>query len=133
MKLIKRIGKLFIFLSLFTTYAQEGIPVYFDYLSDNYYLVYPSMAGANRQGGKIRLTARKQWFDFDRAPNLQTLNGSLRVGEKSGVGVIFYRDENGYHSQGGFKLTYGQHLAFDRISIDGIIMTFRLSACYLQS
>ena len=23
--------------------AQEGIPVYFDYLSDNYYLVFPSM------------------------------------------------------------------------------------------
>lgn len=133
MKLIKRIGKLFIFLALFTTYAQEGIPVYFDYLSDNYYLVYPSMAGANRQGGKIRLTARKQWFDFDRAPNLQTLNGSLRVGEKSGIGVIFYRDENGYHSQGGFKLTYAHHLSFARNSIDLNQLSFGLSAGYIQS
>ena len=36
--------------------AQEGIPVYFDYLADNYYLVYPSMAGIS-DGGKVRLTA----------------------------------------------------------------------------
>jgi hypothetical protein len=25
---------------------QEGLPVYSDYLSDNYYLIHPSMAGA---------------------------------------------------------------------------------------
>lgn len=31
--------------------AQEGIPVYFDYLTDNYYLIHPSMAGAG-DGGK---------------------------------------------------------------------------------
>ena len=48
--------------------AQEGIPVYFDYLSDNYYLVFPSMAGIG-EGGKIRATARKQWFDVDDAPS----------------------------------------------------------------
>jgi len=41
------------------TSAQEGIPVYFDYLADNYYLVYPSMAGIG-EGGKIRGTFRKQ-------------------------------------------------------------------------
>ena len=59
--------------------AQEGIPVYFDYLSDNYYLVYPSMAGIG-QGGKVRLTARKQWFNVDEAPSLQTFNAHFRVG-----------------------------------------------------
>ena len=47
--------------------AQEGIPVYFDYLSDNYYLVHPSMAGIG-EGGKIRLTARKQWFSVEEGP-----------------------------------------------------------------
>ena len=28
------------------SYAQEGLPIYSDYLTDNFYLLYPSMAGA---------------------------------------------------------------------------------------
>ena len=93
----------------FTSKAQEGIPVYFDYLADNYYLVYPSMAGIG-EGGKIRLTARKQWFNVDEAPSLQTFNAHFRVGERSGVGGILFNDSNGYHSQTGFKVTYAHHL-----------------------
>nr|WP_299383356.1 type IX secretion system membrane protein PorP/SprF [Allomuricauda sp.] len=89
--------------------AQEGIPVYFDYLADNYYLVYPSMAGI-AEGTKIRLTARKQWFNVDEAPSLQTLNFNSRVGDKSGIGAILFNDSNGYHSQTGFKGTYAHHL-----------------------
>ncbi|MBO0322833.1 type IX secretion system membrane protein PorP/SprF [Muricauda sp. CAU 1633] len=89
--------------------AQEGIPVYFDYLADNYYLVYPSMAGI-AEGTKIRLTARKQWFNVDEAPSLQTFNINSRVGSKSGVGGIIFNDANGYHSQTGFKATYAHHL-----------------------
>lgn len=97
----------------FQSFAQEGIPVYFDYLSDNYYLVHPSMAGIG-EGGKIRLTARKQWFSVDEAPSLQTLNGHFRVGESSGVGAIIFNDANGYHSQTGLKFTYAHHLRFSR-------------------
>lgn len=89
--------------------AQEGIPVYFDYLADNYYLVYPSMAGI-AEGTKIRMTARKQWFNVDEAPSLQTLNINSRVGERSGIGGILFNDSNGYHSQTGFKGTYAHHL-----------------------
>ena len=89
--------------------AQEGIPVYFDYLADNYYLVYPSMAGIG-EGGKIRLTARQQWFDIDNAPNLQTFNAHYRVSENSGVGGILFNDANGFHSQSGLKGTYAHHL-----------------------
>lgn len=89
--------------------AQEGIPVYFDYLADNYYLVYPSMAGIS-EGTKVRLTARKQWFNVDEAPSLQTLNINSRVGERSGIGAILFNDSNGYHSQVGFKGTYAHHL-----------------------
>ncbi|WP_282055236.1 PorP/SprF family type IX secretion system membrane protein [Maribacter luteus] len=90
--------------------AQEGIPVYFDYLSDNYYLVYPSMAGIG-EGGKIRGTIRKQWFSVDEAPSLQTLSANFRLGDSpSGVGAIFFNDANGYHSQTGLKMTYAHHL-----------------------
>lgn len=58
--------------------SQEGLPVYSDYLSDNYYLLHPSMAGA-ANCAKLRLTGRQQWFGQQDAPSLQTLsfNGSL--------------------------------------------------------
>lgn len=38
--------------------AQEGMAVYTDYLTDNYYLIHPSMAGA-AHCAKVRLTDRK--------------------------------------------------------------------------
>ncbi len=113
--------------------AQEGIPVYFDYLADNYYLVYPSMAGIS-QGGKIRATIRQQWFDVQDAPNLQTLNAHFRLGESNnGVGAIIFNDANGYHAQTGVKLTYAYHL-----KLGGDIralnqLSFGLSPTYLQS
>ena len=53
------------------SFSQEGIAVYSDYLSDNYYLIHPSMAGA-ANCAKLRLTARKQWFGQSDAPQMQT-------------------------------------------------------------
>ncbi len=77
----QRILLLFSFLAMgIQSYAQEGIPVYFDYLADNYYLVYPSMAGI-AEGGKIRLTARKQWFSVVVSPNVETFMVYFRLGE----------------------------------------------------
>ncbi len=55
------------------SFSQEGMAVYSDYLSDNYYLIHPSMAGA-ANCAKVRLTARQQWMDQDEAPMLQTLS-----------------------------------------------------------
>lgn len=52
------------------SYSQEGIPVYSDYLSDNYYLLHPSMAGASNCA-KLRVTSRKQWFGQEDAPSLK--------------------------------------------------------------
>ena len=43
------------------SYSQEILPVYSDYLSDNYFLLHPSMAGA-ANCAKVRLTGRQQWF-----------------------------------------------------------------------
>ena len=98
----RRILILLIFGSLFLfpakkLEAQEVIPTYSDYLMDNLYLLYPSMAGASNYN-QIRLTARQQWFDVDNAPNLQTLSVNGRLGDKIGLGSIFFRDENGYFS-----------------------------------
>jgi hypothetical protein len=59
-------------------FSQEILPVYSDYLSDNYFLLHPSMAGA-ANCAKLRLTGRQQWFGQDDAPALQTLsfNGNV--------------------------------------------------------
>lgn len=126
-----KIAALFSLLVSSFSFSQEGLPVYFDYLSDNYYLIHPAMAGAGR-GGKIRLTARKQWFDVDRAPSLQTLNGHVRINDRSGAGIILFNDRNGYHSQAGFKLTYAHHLMFsDERALNQL--SFGLSAGMIQS
>jgi len=114
--------------------AQEGIPVYFDYLMDNYYLVYPSMAGIGGSG-KVRATARMQWFDVDDAPSLQTINANFRIGDSpSGVGAIIFNDANGYHSQTGLKLTYAHHLRMGGSDIRVLNQfSFGLSGTLLQS
>jgi type IX secretion system PorP/SprF family membrane protein len=122
---------LLFFVSL-TALAQEGIPVYSDYLSDNYYLIFPSMAGASNCH-KVRLTARKQWLDQADAPALQTLSYNGRVGEKSGVGAIVFNDVNGYHSQIGFKATYAHHLMFSRDEVDLNQLSFGINVGVNQS
>ena len=123
-----------VFLVMQLTNAQEGIAVYSDYLSDNYYLIHPSMAGASNCG-KIRLTGRQQWFGQEDAPALQTFsfNTSLDEDGTSGIGMIFFNDKNGYHSQRGGKLTYAHHLRFSRSTIDLNQLSFGLSAAFIQS
>ncbi|AWG20329.1 hypothetical protein FFWV33_01710 [Flavobacterium faecale] len=114
------------------TFAQEGISVYSDYLSDNYYLIHPSMAGA-ANCAKVRLTSRKQWFDQSDAPSLQTLSFNGRISEKAGAGIIVFNDQNGYHSQKGVKLSYAYHLMFSRDEIDLNQLSFGISAGLVES
>ncbi len=112
--------------------AQEGLPIYSDYLTDNYYLIHPSMAGV-ANCSKIRLTGRQQWFGQDNAPNLQTLSINGRIGEtSSGIGAILFNDKNGYHSQTGAYLTYAHHLMFSRNPIDLNMLSFGLSVGMIQ-
>ena len=121
-------------LALFTQLgkAQEGLPIYSDYLTDNYYLIHPSMAGV-ANCAKVRLTARKQWFGQDDAPALQTLSINSRIGEsQSAIGAIVYNDKNGYHSQTGAYLTYAHHILFSRNEIDLNQLSFGLSAGMVQ-
>jgi type IX secretion system PorP/SprF family membrane protein len=122
----------FVILAIQFSKAQEGLPIYSDYLTDNYYLIHPSMAGV-ANCAKIRLTARKQWFGQDNAPALQTMSINSRIGEsQSAVGAIVYNDKNGYHSQTGAYLTYAHHLMFSRNEIDLNMLSFGLSAGAIQ-
>ena len=110
-----------IFFVLSNSRAQEGVPIYFDYLTENYYLVHPSMAGVNLVGGKLRTTVRKQWFDQVEAPNLQTMTADVRISERSGLGLTLFNDQNGYHSQKGAYITYAHHINFN----DDIVLSKR--------
>jgi type IX secretion system PorP/SprF family membrane protein len=112
--------------------SQEGLPVYSDYLSDNYYLLHPSMAGA-ANCAKLRLTGRQQWFGQQDAPSLQTLSINGSLGERSGGGVIIFNDKNGYHSQTGMKFTFAHHLMFSRDRVDLNQLSFGMSAGFVQS
>ena len=119
----------FFVLLLFNTnsYSQEGLPIYSDYLTDNFYLLFPSMAGASNCT-KVRLTGRKQWMDQDLSPNLQTVSVNGRVGDsKSALGAIAFKDENGYHSQTGAYFTYAHHIMFSRSELDIDMLSFGLS------
>ncbi len=115
---MKPLSIIFLFLFSMIGFSQEGIPLYTDYLTDNYYLVHPSMAGSSFEGGKARMTLRKQWFGQEEAPNLQTLSAHIRLGNRSGVGAIIFNDQNGYHAQTGLYLTYAHHINFFRSSAE---------------
>ena len=133
---LKRILILFIFGLFFLSTAkraeaQEVIPTYSDYLMDNLYLLYPSMAGASNYN-QIRLTARQQWFDVDDAPNLQTLSVNGRLGDKIGLGSIFFRDENGYFSKLGAYATFAYHLMFSRDNVNLNQLSFGISGGIIQ-
>mgnify|MGYP006101730319 FL=1 len=104
---------LLLLLHFLNGYSQEGLPIYTDYLTENYYLIHPSMAGVNMVGGKVRLTSRKQWFDQKEAPNLQTLTVDYRLSERSGIGTTIFKDQNGYSAQTGLYLTYAHHINFN--------------------
>ena len=108
------------------------MPVYSDYLTDNYYLIHPSMAGV-ANCAKVRLTARQQWFGVDDAPSLQTLSAHSRIGEgPSAIGAIVYNDENGFHSNTGAYITYAHHLLLSRNEVDLNMISFGLSAGFIQ-
>lgn len=119
-------------LSITTMNAQEGLPIYSDYLTDNYYLIHPSMAGV-ANCAKVRLTARQQWFGSVNAPRLGTLSINGRLGDgPSALGGIIYSDRNGFHSQVGAYATYAHHILFSRNEIDLNMLSFGLSAGFIQ-
>ena len=110
--------------------AQETLPIYLDYLSDNVYLVHPAAAGIGNSS-KLRFTARQQWAGIPDAPALQTVSFHTRMSEesKAGYGLILFNDKNGFHSQQGVQGTYSYHLPlsdgrfFEQLSF-GLSFTF---------
>ena len=113
--------------------AQEGIPIYHDYLSDNLFLIHPSMAGAS-SCAKVRLTGRMQWFDIQDNPMLQTFSFHTHLGQSAsnGFGAIIFNDRNGFHSQKGLQLAFAHHINFGNgEKIDKL--SFGISGSFIQN
>lgn len=107
--------------------AQQRMPIYSDYLTDNYYALHPAMAGAHYEGMKLRTSFRTQWLDVANAPAMQTLNAHARIGEKSGIGGMFFNDKNGFHSKTGIQATYAHHINSFRTRDDVNQLSFGLT------
>ena len=115
-----------------TINSHIGLPIYSDYLTDNYYLIHPSRAGIYNCN-KLRATTHQQWFRDENNASLQTMSINGQIGEtSSGVGAILFNDKNGYHSQSGAYLTYAHHIMFSRNTIDLNMLSFGLSAGMIQ-
>ena len=101
--------------------AQQTLPIYSDYLSDNVFLIHPSAAGIGNTG-KLRFTARQQWQGIKDAPTLQTISFHNRFGRSAAFGFVLFNDRNGYHSQKGLQGTYAYHIDVDRGSHQSTII-----------
>ena len=108
MKFLYRVS-IIIYLFSFTPTisAQETLPIFSDYLSDNVFLIHPAAAGIG-SCGKVRLTAGSYWKDNE----LQTLSFHSKLSEdtNAAAGFVLFNDKNGYHSQKGFQGTFAYHL-----------------------
>lgn len=114
-----------------TMFSQEGLPVYADYLTDNYYLIHPSMAGASACS-QVRVTARSNWVGQENAPGLQTLSYNGRINRSSAIGFNAFNDRNGFHSQRGLYATYAHHIMFSRDEVNLNMLSFGMSFGALQ-
>lgn len=111
MKIFKLTILLFALTFINRVNAQETIPIYFDYLSDNVYLLHPAAAGIGNCA-KLRGSFGQQWAGVDDAPGLQTLSYHSRLSGESqlGMGGIIFNDSNGNHSQLGAQGTIAYHI-----------------------
>ena len=82
-------------------------PLYFnEYLSENYYNIHPAMAGVNLTVLRIDLGTRQQWMNSAQKPSTQFLSLEYKSSAKTTLGVFGVNDQNGYHSQFKYHITY---------------------------
>ena len=113
-------------------FAQGGLSVNAEYLMDNYYLLHPAMAGM-KNSTQLRFSMRNQWQGVDNAPKFTTVDGNTRLSDRSGVGFIFLKDQNGYHEQSGLKLSYAHHITFSESRYDLNQLSFGMSAGFART
>ncbi len=100
------------------------IPQLSQYLSDNPFLMSPTYAGIGNYV-KVRMNGVTQWVAIKDAPDTQTLSADVRLGNRSGIGMVIYNDSNGETKQRGGKVSFAHHLTIDKY--DDQYFSFALS------
>ncbi len=112
----------------FLGFAQElTLPTNTQYLADNPFVISPVYAGIGDHV-KIRLNGLTQWVGIIDAPDTQSLVGDVRIGNRSGFGILAYNDSNGNTKQYGGRISFSHHLTIDRY--EDHFLSFGLSYNY---
>lgn len=91
-------------MNVFLVKGQElTVPQLSQYLSDNPFLMSPSFAGIGNFV-KVRMNGLTQWVGVKDAPDTQSLSADVRLGNRSGIGMVLYNDSNGETKQRGGKV-----------------------------
>ena len=105
-----------LFIIIANGYGQElNLPVYTQQLADNEFVISPAYAGIG-DNLKIRANGLTQWVGIKDAPDNQSVYADFRIADRSGVGVSFYNDKNGFTHQTGAKFSFAHHLVLDYYS-----------------
>ena len=121
---------LILLLSSLTSMAQElTLPQLSQYLADNPFVMSPTYAGIGDHV-KIRINGLTQWVGIEDAPDTQSLAADMRLGNKSGIGILLYNDSNGETKQRGARASFAHHLTLDRY--DDEFLSFGLSYNFNQ-
>lgn len=97
-------------------YSQElNLPTFTQYLADNPFVVAPTFAGIG-DNVRIRANGLTQWVGIKNAPDNASLYADMRIADRSGIGVSFYTDKNGFTRQAGAKFSFAQHIILDEYS-----------------
>ena len=108
-----------------TVKGQEvNLPPLTQYLADNPFLISPTFAGIGDHM-KIRMSGLTQWVGVDDAPDTQSIGSDVRLGNRSGLGLVLYNDRNGYTLQSGAKASFAHHLTIDEY--DDHFLSFGIS------
>ncbi|WP_036382032.1 type IX secretion system membrane protein PorP/SprF [Muricauda sp. MAR_2010_75] len=122
---MKRVVVFLICMNLFLVKGQElTIPQLSQYLSDNPFLMSPSFAGIGNYV-KVRMNGVTQWVGIKDAPDTQSLSADVRLGNRSGIGMVIYNDSNGETKQRGGKVSFAHHLTINKY--DDHYFSFALS------
>lgn len=117
-------------LSFLPIAAQElNSPQLSQYLADNPFVLSPTYAGIGDHV-KVRVNGLAQWVGIKDAPQTQSIAADARIGNKSGLGIFFYNDSNGYTKQQGARLSFAHHLILDRY--DDEFLSFGISYNFNQ-
>ncbi len=111
---MKRIIVFLILINSIWINGQElTVPQLSQYLSDNPFLMSPSYAGIGNFV-KVRMNGLTQWVGISDAPDTQSLSADVRLGNRSGIGILLYNDSNGETKQRGGKVSFAHHLTINK-------------------